>query len=707
EYTLAEDFTYPFPAAGNYVVRLVLIGGSSCNNDETQPDNYMDFPICIQNPPEARFNINGNTTAFTECTPLIFTPNAAASVIDNSCAPVTATWSVTGGTDFTILGGSTTSLTNPPQYRLNSAGVYNIRLSLKSVSCEESIFTIPVTVNDSPVADLPNDPITLCSDRTLVYNDNPASPLYANLEGTGTPDATTYTWTAELISGSGPLPTFTPSANEKYPTINFTGTGQFRIRVTHRNGCNMVGATSSQIVNVADAPTVTVAPQPNIYCPGDIVPVSATVTPGTYPGVWVSAGGGTFDDPTALSTNYHPTPAESTAGEAIISYKVTTALPTPCNEIESAPVTIQIVKPNPITSDLARTICSGQPFSYTITSTLAGSTFTWAIDPDPTATSPLASGYPTNGSSDIIAGTITNNNPAGAAVTVTYILTPNNTGCTGGSERLVLTIIPSNPLIDFTFSPADVCGPQIVTFTNLSPPENGTYEWNFDDGTTSTEYSPTHTFPASTTGQEITYNVTLKLISPPCGGFTPKEVPIPVSPAVPLPILQASQNTTCGPVVISMVNLSPGNNVSYFYELLNESRVPIGSRLTTDKIAPPPFDVTPNPERTITVYVRLTATDKCGTPATSAEQPFSISPTGLVGNMFINSPVGGQACVNQDVIFQNNSSGDVFNYNIYREGVFYERITNAPKGPSAPYKFTQDGNYTVTVQPGSLGCGLE
>jgi PKD repeat protein len=42
-----------------------------------------------------------------------------------------------------------------------------------------------------------------------------------------------------------------------------------------------------------------------------------------------------------------------------------------------------------------------------------------------------------------------------------------------------------------------VCFPDIVNFTNLTPPIQGyqtTYLWDFDDGQTSNLYSPSHTY---------------------------------------------------------------------------------------------------------------------------------------------------------------------------------------------------------------------
>ncbi len=70
----------------------------------------------------------------------------------------------------------------------------------------------------------------------------------------------------------------------------------------------------------------------------------------------------------------------------------------------------------------------------------------------------------------------------------------NNIQCTA-MDSIKVTVNP-NPSINFFIDTNDACAPIKITFNNTSTPTNATYLWNFGDGTTSTAYSPVHTFTA-------------------------------------------------------------------------------------------------------------------------------------------------------------------------------------------------------------------
>ena len=61
------------------------------------------------------------------------------------------------------------------------------------------------------------------------------------------------------------------------------------------------------------------------------------------------------------------------------------------------------------------------------------------------------------------------------------------------------------PTVDFTFDPLEITVYDTVTFTNAST-DADSYTWDFGDGTTSTDASPTHIFMASG-------NFTVKLVA--------------------------------------------------------------------------------------------------------------------------------------------------------------------------------------------------
>jgi len=91
-----------------------------------------------------------------------------------------------------------------------------------------------------------------------------------------------------------------------------------------------------------------------------------------------------------------------------------------------------------------------------------------------------------------------------------YIVTVTNVYGCEGSDIIEVTV---DPLATAAFS--FVIDNSIVSFTNESQNENaGTYEWDFGDGTTSTDENPSHTYAA-----EDTYVVTL-VVGNDCGNDT-------------------------------------------------------------------------------------------------------------------------------------------------------------------------------------------
>ena len=104
---------------------------------------------------------------------------------------------------------------------------------------------------------------------------------------------------------------------------------------------------------------------------------------------------------------------------------------------------------------------------------------------------------------------------------------PNFQFLTPGRKNVSLTVTDTNECVDEVVVPVDYfpapatiivepnafvgCNPSDITFTNLSAPIDSTYDitWDFGDGETGTEISPTHTYlePGS-------YSLSLNIISP-------------------------------------------------------------------------------------------------------------------------------------------------------------------------------------------------
>jgi len=105
------------------------------------------------------------------------------------------------------------------------------------------------------------------------------------------------------------------------------------------------------------------------------------------------------------------------------------------------------------------------------------------------------SGYPVKKpSAPIIVNTAAGNSPAMFdGYYYFYDLVTRSVGCESGRSATTISV-NSTPRASFTVSP----NVRVVTLTNTST-GGGTYAWDFGDGTTSTQTSPVHTYPANGT----------------------------------------------------------------------------------------------------------------------------------------------------------------------------------------------------------------
>ena len=122
-----------------------------------------------------------------------------------------------------------------------------------------------------------------------------------------------------------------------------------------------------------------------------------------------------------------------------------------------------------------------------------------------------STGNPTSWAWDLGNGsTSTVKNPISTYVNPgVYSITLTATNASGSSTKTITITVNQVPVAKFTSTDTSGCTPHTVTFTDQSTTTVGTitqWEWNFGDGTTSTQQNPTHVY--NTSG---TYNVFLKI----------------------------------------------------------------------------------------------------------------------------------------------------------------------------------------------------
>lgn len=272
-----------------------------------------------------------------------------------------------------------------------------------------------------------------------------------------------------------------------------------------------------------------------------------------------------------------------------------------------------------------------------------------------------------------------------------------------GDQSAVVDFTPAEDITPkFTEDRVQGCGPTTVTFANISTPNlNGTFLWDFGDGSSSSEVNTSHTFQPSADGSEADYTVTLTPISN-CSLKTPATVHILVSPSHPVARITPSQTAACGSFSLTLTNTSPGDNVSYDYYMIDPAGTLLQHKTVFDK-SDFTFDPVDPTRGTYSVY--MIATDKCGNTYPSTSIPITVAPSDVRSYMQIKDAQQ-IFCLGSPVVLQNISSGgDRFNYSIY-DASTDKLITTIPAGTGdLTYIPTVPGSYYATITAGTAGCG--
>jgi len=191
--------------------------------------------------------------------------------------------------------------------------------------------------------------------------------------------------------------------------------------------------------------------------------------------------GGTFSGSGVTGNQFDPDSAGGN-GTYLIKYIYTDSLG--CVGASSTNVTVATL-PNLYIAPTNPTVCSGMPVTLSVS---GGTTYTWS---------------PGTGLSDSTSSSVN----ASPTTTTTYVITGTNVeGC---SDTTMVTVnVDSMPKALFSNEPPNYCDPLTLEFNNASTPGYN-YDWNFGDGSTSTEYNPQHTY-----NNGGTYQVQLVVTSP-------------------------------------------------------------------------------------------------------------------------------------------------------------------------------------------------
>ncbi len=379
-------------------------------------------------------------------------------------------------------------------------------------------------------------------------------------------------YTYEITGDNTPAGEFDVYTNDTTLTIAGLGLGVHNYNlITARDVCL---SPAGSILNSPDGlvvfeiPVITATNNADPICNGDDTDIDLTTTvistiydwtvSDNMPGgsSWIggnSPSDGNFTDVGGVY-NLAQTLQHNSTSSVTVTYQITSAGPgvTACagnTEI----VTVEVAPTAVITSASSLVLCSNTPFSYTITSSTPGATFTW----DRALVGGISNGALLGQTSNPISETLINT--TNLPINVDYTITPSILGCPGTPFTFTVTVDPTPAINNFT---PTICGGDPFSVIPVDGadgivPAGTTYSWGAPvvtggltggvaasgqaniSGTlsnpTNTVQTATYTVTpetASCTGNDFTVTVTVNP-TPAINNFTPTvcdDVPFTVAP---------------------------------------------------------------------------------------------------------------------------------------------------------------------------------
>lgn len=394
-------------------------------------------------------------------------------------------------------------------------------------------------------------------------------------------------------------------------TIAYPAIGTYEVMLLDSNYCGI--DTAYITIEIVPPPSVTLTADPTTICAGETVSFTQTTNGGANyfqwnfgEGAgfqWTAAGNQThtYNTPGTFTASYTASIQGATAGCADTASVVITVLPRPTADFT--------LDQNAACDSLTVTIINSSISAVSHLWDFGDGTTSSEVDPPPHH-------YSAPGSYEI-------------SLTVTNAL-----GCTHTFTRTVNVYAP--PTVGISVQ--NLCLGSLAQFTpNIgTAPGNEviSWSWDFGDGNTSDQESPSHQYAASGP-----YVVMLEVTTPYCGNIGTQWVNVQPRPVA---VIDAVPGIGCSPLTVMFNNLSTGAS-NYAWDF--------GDGVQSTETSPTHIYL--NSGITDIVHtVRLTSTSPFGCSDTASVQ-ITVAPGVTAG--FIHNGIPG--CAPMDVTFTNTSTG--------------------------------------------------
>jgi gliding motility-associated-like protein len=345
----------------------------------------------------------------------------------------------------------------PSAYQFSQAGTYTFRVlanALTTGGCTGTkILSNSITVINGVT---PSFSFTAgsCGSTTISFHDNSTSDsTLVNYWIWNFGDGSTLGDTSHLVG-----PSYT------YPSLSNFTTNMIAVNAA---GCR---ADTSISINLAGSLTASFTTAPvSPVCAGTLVTFTSTsIAGGTYGNL--SEWTWDFGDGSAVvvATNGNPqTHTYNTIGTWTATLKVKTSLGC-ISTVFSQSITVNAVPS--VTSAATGAICSGVAQAYTITSAVAGTTFSW----DRPAVTGISNAAVTGNSANPITETLVNT--TSAPINVIYSITPSANGCSGAVFTYTVTVNPTATIS--SAATGTLCSGSAQSYTITSATAGATFAWS-------------------------------------------------------------------------------------------------------------------------------------------------------------------------------------------------------------------------------------
>lgn len=339
-------------------------------------------------------------------------------------------------------GDGNNSFASNPNYIYITPGTYTVTLVVTNASGCDSTFTAPVTVTGIPVAEFSYD--TVCVGSQTTFTDL----------STGSPSAWTWDFGDSNTSTNGPVTTHTYAAAGSYlASLIVSGGAGCTDQVFH-------------VVTVSNTVQAAMTVNPSV-CENAPLAFNDNSTATTAVTNW----SWDFGDGSPVDTLQNTSHTYTTAGTYTVT--LTVGVASGCSSVTTQTIT---VNPLPVASFSANPACASQPTSF----------------------SDLSTGTPTSWQWDFgDANTASTQNPvhqyAASGTYTAELIVTTAAGCSDTMTKPV--VVYPQPVA--AFSTNIVCFGDSTQFTDQSTTINGnivSWNWNFNDGNTSTQSDPLHAF---------------------------------------------------------------------------------------------------------------------------------------------------------------------------------------------------------------------